>query len=216
MDSVVAEKVERFFERFRLRSYSKGQVLLLADDDSHTIYYLLKGKVKQYEVSYHGDEVIVNVYKPPAFFPMSVAINKTLNPYIFEAETDIEVRQAPAEDVVKFLKSNPDVMFDLLGRLYRGVDGLLARMTRLMSSSAKGRLMFEVLVECKRFGKKQKDNSYLINISESDLGARAGLSRETVSREMHKLTEEKLLKVAMGKITVFDLPEFENKLGTVV
>lgn len=216
MPDEIAAKVEKFFSQYRLRDYPKGQILILSGDDNDYIYYLQKGKVKEYEVSYRGDEVILNVFKPPAFFPMSLAINKAMNPYIYEAETDLQVRQAPAEDVVVFIKDNPDVMYDLLSRLYRGVDGLLARMARLMSSSAKGRLMFEILLECRRFGKNQKDGGCKIAISESDLGARAGLSRETVSREMHKLGKDKLLRVAMGTIVVFDLADFEEKLGKVI
>ena len=216
MEPDVTSKINSFFEKYRLVSYSKGQILILPHDETKQIFYLVSGKVKQYEVSYHGDEVVINVFKPGAFFPMWLAINQTPNPYIFETETDVEIRVAPADEVVAFIKENPDIMFDLLSRVYRGLEGVLARMVRLMSGSAKGRLMFEILVECKRFGKRQKNGSCHITISESDLGARAGLSRETVSREMHKLAAEKLLKVNMGKITIFDMSRFEEKLGKVL
>lgn len=76
-------------------------------------------------------------FKPPAFFPMSLAINNVSNPYIYEADTEVVVRQAPAQDVLEFVKSNPDVMLNLLSRkLYRGTDGLIGRIVQLMSGSA--------------------------------------------------------------------------------
>ena len=43
------------------------------------------------------------------------------------------------------LQANPDVVYDLLTRLYRGLDGLLGRMSQLMAGSAKSRLMYELL-----------------------------------------------------------------------
>lgn len=209
----VSQKIEDFFGQYRLRHYSKGQILILNGDKTDYVYHLLSGKVKQYDVSYRGDEVILNVFKPPAFFPMSLAINKGQNPYIYEAETDIEIRQAPADEVVAFLKLNPDVAFDLLARMYRGVDGLLGRMARLMSSSAKSRLIYELLIEARRFGKEQAGGSTILELNEKDLGARAGLSRETVNRELGKLKKAGLVEVRKADMRLSSLNELEALLG---
>ena len=216
MDESIKQKIDDFFSKYNTRSYSKGQVLILNGDKSEYIYNLVEGRVKQYDVNYRGDEIILNVFKPPAFFPMSLAINNQASPFIFEAETDIKIRQADAKDAVKFLKDNPDVMFDLLSRVYRGTDGLLTRMVHLMAGSAKARLMFEILLSCKRFGDSKSDGSCTITLNESELAARAGLSRETVSREMSKLNSAKLLKLDNGKITVYSLKVFEEKLSKTV
>lgn len=215
MSKDISDKIEAFFNNYRPRKYAKGQILILNGDDTTYVYHLIDGRVKQYDVTYRGDEIILNVFKPPAFFPMSLAINKVPNPYIYEAETDIEIRQAPAGEVVTFLKENPDVLFDLLSRVYKGVDGLLGRMTHLMASSAKGRLMYELLIACRRFG-TENDGSCSMTINEKELAARAGLSRETVSREMNKLIKDKLATLQAGTVTIPDLSAFEEKLGKVI
>lgn len=212
----VSDKIEAFFSQFRVRKYSKGQILILSGDDTDYVYNLVDGRVKQYDVTYRGDEIILNTFKPPAFFPMSLAINKTDNPYIYEAESDIEVRQAPADEVIAFLKANPDVLFDLLSRVYRGVDGLIGRMVHLMASSAKGRLMYELLIECRRFGRNKPDGSCVLEVNEKELGSKAGLSRETVSREMSKLVRDKLVVSKPGLITIKNLDDFQVSLGKVI
>ncbi len=216
MDAHTATQIENFFSNYKIRKYPKGQILILNGDGTDVIYNIVEGRVKQYDVTYRGDEVILNTFKPPAFFPMSLAINKAENPYIYEAETDIEVRQAPSDDVIEFLKSNPEVLFDLLSRVYMGVDGLIGRMAQLMAGSAKGRLMFEIHIECRRFGNVDKDGSCTFTINERSLGARAGLSRETVSREMGKLIDEKLVSFVGGKLTITNLEVFEGKLAKVI
>ena len=212
MASTVTPKIEEFFSHFRLRSYKKGQVLLLNGDNVSYVYHLEEGRVKQYDVTYRGDEVILNIFKPPSFFPMSNAINGGENPFIYEADTDIQVRLAPVKDVVEFVKSNPDVLLDLLSRVYRGTDGLLGRMTHLMASSAKSRLMYELLIEARRFG-KLSGKSCSVKINEKDLGARAGLSRETVSREISKLKNEGLITLSRGGVVVPDMAKFEERVG---
>ena len=213
MDKNVSRKIEKFFAQYKTRRYSKGQVLLLNGDKVDYVYHLLSGIVKQYDVSYRGDEIILNLFKPPAFFPMSVAINRVTNPYIYEAETDVEICQAPANEVVKFIKSNPDVMFDLLSRVFTGVDGLIGRMAQLMASNANHRVVYELILESSRFGTIHDDGSCDLNISEKDLGARAGLSRETVSREINKLKSDKLLTTQKKNIVILDLKGLEKKLN---
>lgn len=216
MKEDVTTKINHFFNQYRSRVYAKGQVLILNGDSTDYIYYLIDGRVKQYDVTYRGDEIILNVFKPPAFFPMSMAINKVTTPYIYEAETDIKVRQAPVDKVIEFVKKNPDVLYDLLSRVYKGTEGLLGRIAHLMSSSAKGRLMYELVIAMRRFGEEQPDGSMELKMSEKDLGARAGLSRETVSREMTKLVKEGLVQVKTGLIIINDINQFETKLGRVI
>ena len=215
MDASIVRIIEEFFKRYPMRKYGKGQILIFSGEGGDVVYNLVSGRVKQYDVTYRGDEIILNVFKPPAFFPMWLAINHSQNAYIFEAETEIVVHQAPSSAVIQFLQANPSVLFDLLSRVYIGVDGLLGRMVHLMAGSAKARLIYELLVACRRFGEKDDNGEWVLVMSESDLGARAGLSRETVSREMKKLVIQDLGRVNRGKIIVDDIAKLEIKLGQV-
>lgn len=216
MDPEVANKIQDYFGQYKLHKYKKGQILIFAGDKPEYIYNLVSGKVKQYDVTYRGDEIILNVFKPMAFFPMSIVINNTDNPYFYEAEEDIEVRQAPIKQTVEFIKSNPDIVFNLLSRVYMGTDGMLGRMAHLMSSTAQSRLIYELVIECRRFGAQNKDGSCTISVNETDLGARSGLSRETINREMRKLKEKGIIEINRNKIVIKDLAELEKKLGKEV
>lgn len=214
MTPQVAKKVEKFFSEYPLRQYSKGELLILADENPKHIYYLVSGLVREYDISYRGDEIVVNVFKHPAFFPMSWAINKTPNRYFFEAYSKVAVREAPPQDALEFIKRNSDVMFDLLGRLYIGVEGMSRRMAHLMGGSAKSRLLFELILEAKRFGKPREDGSYLMVLNESEIASRAGLSRETVSREIRELKKMNLIEVGRKGILLQDIESLEAKLGS--
>lgn len=210
--STVSDKIHEYFSTFPKRTYPKGQIIIFAHEDPTAVYYIVDGKVRNYDHTYRGDEVIVNIFKPPAFFPMSWAINRAPNQYFYRTEESTTVHVVPADKALEFLKSNPDVMFDLLSRLYRGIDGLLGRMVHLMSGTARSRVMYELIIECRRFGKNEKANSYELTVSEVDLAARSGLSRETVSREISKLKEQKLVSSKV-KLVVNDLAELEKMLG---
>lgn len=213
MMSDVAEKIEVFFSKYPERSYPKGQILVFADESPDHIFHLVSGKVRKYDVSYRGDEVIVNIFKPPAFFPMSWAINRTPNKYFYKTEEKTVAHLVPAADALEFIKTNPDVMLDLLSRLYKGMDGLLGRVVHLMAGTARSRLIYELIIECRRFGDKNEGPEYALHVNETDIAARSGLSRETVSREIQKLKSQKLVVMAHGSIVVKNLESLEKLLG---
>lgn len=216
METLISAKIENFFSQYPQRKYNKGQIIIFAHDNPKTVFHIVEGMVKQYDVTYRGDEVILNIFKAPAFFPMSLAINNSENPYTYEAEENSIIRVAPAQEVIDFIKSNPDILFDLMSRVYNGIDGILGRMVHLMASSAKGRLMFEILIACRRHGEELPDGSHIVKINERELGSRTGMSRETVSREMSKLVKEQIVSLHKGVITIKDINLFESKLGKVI
>jgi CRP-like cAMP-binding protein len=216
MPEEIADKIHKTLSQYPKRTYPKGQIIVFADESPSHIFYIVKGKVIKYDVSYRGDEVIVNVFKPPAFFPLSWAINRSKNSYFYKTDDETELHVVPGNDAVKFLKDNPDVMYDLISRIYRGMDGMLARMVQLMSGTAKSRMLYELLIEARRFGEKQKGGSCKLKISEVDLAGRAGLSRETVSREMQGLKDSGLVAITSPFIIITSIEAVERVLGKEV
>jgi len=213
MDTNVAKKIENFFIKFKNIKYKKGEILIRADDDPNGILYLVSGNVCQYAISQKGDEFVVNIFKPISFFPMSWAINDEPNEYFYEALTSVEIYRAPKEKVVDFVKNNPDVLYDLMSRVYKGTDGLLRRMTYLMAGNAYARLLTELIIHAKRFGKKNEKTTRIeIKVSEKELASQAGMTRETVSREMKNLKDKRIVTFDKNVLAINSIEELEKEL----
>lgn len=210
------KKINDFFSQFKKLKYTRGEILVRADDDPQGIYFVLNGEVKMYSISSEGEESVLTIFKESSFFPMSWAITNISNKYYYEALTTLDVIRAPADQVIIFIKQNPDVLYDLLTRVYEGIDGLSERLVYLMSGSAYERLILEILINLKRFGKKIEINnvpSWEIVISEMDLAAQTGLTRETVSRELKILKDKKIVSYQRMKLIVSDLYLLEAELN---
>lgn len=214
MDTALSEKIDAFFGQFKKQLYKKGEILVRADDDPAGIFYLKSGMVKEYAISKKGEEVVVNIFKPHAFFPMSWAVNDMPNGYYFEAVSDTDVIRAPRERVLEFVKQNPDVLYNLLQRVYKGTDGLLTRMVYLMGGSAYDRLITEIIIQAKRFGETNK-TSVSLKVSETDLAAQTGMTRETVSREMKTLKNKGLVVLQRNSLVITSLQKLEDELVEV-
>lgn len=211
MNEQIHTKVDNFFKQFKHQVYKKGEVLIRVDDDPDGVFYLTSGTVKEYAISKKGEELVINVFKPISFFPMSWAINQTPNVYYFEALEDVEIWKAPRDKVVEFIKQNPDILFDLMSRVYKGTDGMLMRMIYLMSGEAYTRVVTELLISAKRFGKTNGKNIEL-HLSEKDLASQTGMARETVSREIKILKDRGLVSFSKGLLSINNIMELEDEL----
>jgi len=209
----VEHKVAGFFAKYPERQFARHQIMVHAGDDPPGVFYLTSGRVSQYDISNSGTEVVVNNFKPPAFFPMSWAINRTPNQYFFEADTEVVARLASADEVVSFLRQEPAVLFDLLSRVYKGTDGLLRKLAHSMGGDARSRLMFELVIAAYRFGKQNEDGSVQLALKEGDLAKHSGLARETVNRLIQGLKNENIVEVNKSGMLIRDVASLETLLG---
>lgn len=211
MEHRIAPKLRSFFSHYTQVTYVPGKLLIAAHEKPQGIFFVEKGMVRQYAVSKDGNEMTLNVYKPDTFFPMSYALNGSFNQHNFEATSETCVRIAPSEEVVTFLKKEPEVLLDLVQRVFAGLDGFFSRVEQLMSGKAQARLVIILLIMAKRFGKSQVDHVRLSQkLTHQDLAAFTGLSRETVSREMIHLKRLKLLDYKSNLVRIFDLTKLEQ------
>jgi CRP/FNR family cyclic AMP-dependent transcriptional regulator len=214
MPSPITKKVYEYFSQYTLRRYRKGQIFIFPGEKAAFVYCLKSGTVKQYAYSYRSDKVVVNVFDPPAYFPLTPLVAGLPIRYFFEAETSVEMYQAPAKETLKFFKSDAEVLFHIVSMVYASVDVVLGRMVQLMTGTAKTRVVYELLTECKKFDHRHGGaHSATVHLNEKDLSARTGLSRETINRQLQKLKALDLIEAKRGSITVSDIEKLEKQLS---
>lgn len=212
MDVSASQKVFNFFKGYKSHLYKKSDIFIQPHTSPAGIFFIESGKVKKYTVSQKGNELTLNLYQEGSFFPMSWVINNTENEYYFEAVTDSLLWCAPREAVLSFVKQEPDVLYDLLSRVYKGADGMTTRMIYHMAGNAYVRLVSEIVIQAKRFGRINTQGAIELATSETELASQAGIARETVSREMKTLKEKGLVTFTKNIICLKQLDKLEEEL----
>lgn len=207
-DKKIVQKLNNFFDQFEKQKFQKGEIIIRAGEPPRGIFYLRRGIIRQYLISEKGDDVTLNLYKPFTFFPLMWAVNNISNNYYYETVTGVDLSVAPKEKVVDFIKKEPSILYDLVIRLYKGMDGLLKRLEYLMSGDAYKKLIIILLISIERFAASDKKSTISIKMTHKDLASQAGISRETVSREMKKLEKRGLISYSRNLITIKNLTTF--------
>lgn len=209
----VAQKVATFFSSYPLQDAKEGTILIQSHEEPTHIFFLEKGIVRSYWISPEGTEVTLNMFKPNTFFPISLAITPLKNIHFYQAATPITYRRAPKELVVQLLQEEPSIAFDLLQRVYRGMEGVWMHIETLITGNAHTKLLMCLHILAKRFG--QKENTTIVipfKLSESDICMYAGISRETASRKLQKLKEEGIISLEKGLLHIKDMAYIESAL----
>lgn len=195
MDNSQDEKLRVFFKNKKKLLFKKGETVLSASFQPLGAYFLEEGYIKDSVISDSGQEFTLFIFKPGDVFPYNFVFNNIPNAHSFQAMTACTVFICPQDSFLKFIKSNPDVLFMMMQRILVRLRGIMIRMEHLVFGTAEAKIasIFSILSE--RFGeKKSKGIKILIPLSHKDIAELVGITRETASIEIQKLEKKEIIK----------------------
>ncbi len=206
--------VEEFFAHYSFVLYKKGETIIRAEDQPPGVFYLKKGFVRMSLLSEKGEFLILHIFKPGSFFPMTWVVNNTPNRYYFEALTVAELYRAPKQDVLAFLSRHPEVLFDVGGRILAGVSGMLARLEQLVLENAYAKTLLLLLYYARQFGTKTHGSVTLtVPLTHREVAAWIGTTRETASLQIEALKHKRVISYKGRQLVINDVAKLEEELG---
>ena len=203
MDQAIQKRLSDFFSNYKLIIFKKGHIIYRPEDPITNIYFLKKGLVKQYIISEDGDEVVINLFRPNSFIPIMTVLSETPNRHFFESQEETAAYSAPTSGVINFIKSEPEVLFDLTTRFAKAINGLSLKFEEAVTKDASDKILSLISYLSEKFG-KQTDKGSLINLplTHQEVANLTGLTRETASRTLEKLMKDGLIINSNHQITL--------------
>jgi CRP/FNR family cyclic AMP-dependent transcriptional regulator len=189
-------------ERAGLRTYPKQAIIVSEGDETDSLYVVLSGRVKIYLADEHGKELILAIKGPGQYFgemvldgePRSASV-MTLEPSQFAILSRADFRA--------FLVTHAEVALQLIHNLIRVARGLNHSVRNLAMLDVYGRvarILLDLAVE--------RDGKLVIpeRLTQKDIAARVGASREMINRILRDLTAGGYVSVQAGRITINKAP----------
>lgn len=206
------QRLNQFFSSFGTTTFKKGDIILSPGENSSSVFYINKGFVKAYRISEEGEELTLVILKQNDFFPMTCGINNFPNSHYFESLTPLEVFKAPQDLFLQFIKTNPEIFFELTDDILDRFGGLLTRMEYLVVSCAYTKVASTLLVCAKSFGERLGPDVVLsVPLTHKDIATLAGITRETTCLEMKKLEQKGLISRSGRLFVVKDIKKLEEE-----
>jgi CRP/FNR family transcriptional regulator len=187
------EKWRTFLSGFTKKSFSRGEIILMEGEIPEYIYLINEGSVRTFSIDSEGEEHPVSFDTKDEIFPIGWALGiLEQTQFLYQAFTDCEVILIPKEDFCEYIKENPEIGYELYETLAKRLIGLQARIHALQQKLSKDKIILTLLFMAERFGSKLKSDQEKslieIPLTHQELSSFIGLTRETTSIELKKLS----------------------------
>lgn len=185
-----------FLERFPIKKFTRGDIVLHQDAEPSCVYFIKSGIIKSYNLTSKGEEKPIELSTHLDVFPIGWFMNIiTHAQYYYEAITDSEVFCIPKNELTTYLRNNSESMFQMLTRQVERSTHTQLRLNALEHSKAYDKVVSTLHYFALRFGRDVARDTVKIPLplTQQDVANFTGLTRETVSAEFKKLTDQQIL-----------------------
>jgi CRP-like cAMP-binding protein len=204
-------ELQEFVESYPASEYTQTRTIVTPFKSSNYVYYVVAGKVIQYDIAENGTNITLNVFGSGAIVSLYLVLTEKSNDYYYETQGKTILRAIPKKEFYDFLSNKPQLAFELLKRVISGSDGLMKRLSIHMQGDASKRILIELLIESRRFC-STSDDSATITSTVKELASRCGMARETVSRQFAILSKMNLLEKSDSTIFIPSISKLEQML----
>jgi CRP/FNR family transcriptional regulator, cyclic AMP receptor protein len=189
---------------FVARAYRKNQVIFLEEETGNYMYLVLSGKVKVAKAGASGKETILAIHRTGDFFGEMALLDGKTAPATVSAMEDSKIMSISGADFHKYLLHNQKVMLQIIQVLCARLRQVWQTQS-LSSSTADARIRMGVYQLAKRHGIRDAHGTIIdLKITHQELAEMVGTSRETVTRALTKLREQRIIEIDQRRITLID------------
>lgn len=178
----------------------KKEIFFYEDQEGENIYFLVSGHVKLYKTNDEGKEAIIHFVKPGELFAEIILHLKSRYPVTAETISDSVALSINSKKLYQLIKEDPDISMKLIGMMAQRIKYFLNMIENLTLTDARSRLLryLKILAD------KNKDNIISLPASKGDIAILLGITPETFSRLLKKLSEENIIRVDGKKIELLE------------
>ncbi|MDB5164208.1 MAG: Transcriptional regulatory protein [Candidatus Saccharibacteria bacterium] len=190
------QTLSEFLKQFRVRTFQKGEIILVEGEVPPSAYVVKKGVVKTYNLTAEGQEKPISFDVEYEVFPIGWVFSKIpATQYFYEAFTDCEIFLVPREAYVDYISGNPKATTHLLDDMIDRHLQFQMRVNALEQSKAAHKVINTLHYLCLGFGTEIKPDTVRVDLplTQQDLANYMGLTRETTGIELKKLEKQGII-----------------------
>ena len=183
-------------------------------DTGSQLYVVIDGRLKALTTSPEGDDVVFNVMGPGEVFGEVALLSEFPRSATVRAIERCELLVLDRRDFLAFLKRNPDVAVRMLTVLAERLARISEFVEDVQFLNLPVRLAKKLAVFAERYGHPGKSGAVKIDLklSQEEWGDLVGTTRESINKQMRAWSDEGLIQIDAGLVTLLR-PEAIERLA---
>lgn len=210
---VPSGQLEGLGRYIHLRRLPRTEILYRTDDPATNLYVLASGCLKLSTPGPEGDEVLLGLVRPYALLGEAAVFNSRRHTATAIALVESEVIGINANAFVDFVRHHPEVALRLLESFSHQLQRAQERMEDIAFLDVPARVAKRLIELALEFGEKTAQG-YLITLrlTQSELAALVGASRESVNKALRLFAEKGLLRSERRGLLITDLAALQRRI----
>lgn len=193
-----------------LKEFKKNYIILHEQDTNAFMYIVVQGKVKIYQITEEGKEMILSVHSTGEFFGELSLIDGKTDPATVAAMEPSLIAVISRDDFYSLLYSQKKILENLLELLCSRLRESWKKIQMLNFNDASQRIKMLLIMLAEDHGEKTQEGTTLrIKLIHQNIADMTGLTRETVTRVLDKWKKNSEITVTKDKFIRLN-PEFES------
>jgi CRP-like cAMP-binding protein len=183
-------------------------------DAGAQLYVVIDGRLKALTTSPEGDEVVFNVMGPGEVFGDMALLSERPRSATVRAIDRCELLVLDRRDFLAFVKRSPDVAVRMLTMLVERLARVSEFVEDVQFLNLPVRLAKKLVLFSERYGRDETGGAVKIDLklSQEEWGDLVGTTRESVNKQMRAWSDEGLIRIDAGYITLLR-PEAIERLA---
>jgi CRP/FNR family transcriptional regulator len=208
--SLTDEELYEVSPKVMLKEFKKRQIILREQDTNSYMYIVIEGKVKIYQITKEGKEMILSMHGTGDFFGELSLIDGKTDPATVAATEHSQVAVLSRNDFYFLLHSQKKILENLLELMCTRLRESWKRIQMLNFNDASQRIKMLMLMLAENYGEKTAKGTTLgIKLIHQNIADMTGLTRETVTRVLDKWKKNGEITITKDKWIHLN-PEFES------
>jgi len=195
------------------RSADRGELILMEDEPTQTVYFVVTGVVKAFKTSAEGKEQILCILRPGDSFNDVSVFDGGPNPVSAIAMSRVRLYGISKADMETLLREHPGIALNIIKVLAGKVRHFVSLVEDLSFRHVTGRVAKLLLEYATNGSEEGKGKSPRPRLTQQDMAAMVGTAREVVGRSLKALEEERAIRMDRHRIAIVNREVLEERSG---
>jgi CRP-like cAMP-binding protein len=195
----------------RRRRYDAGQVIIAQAEVLRGLYAVCDGEVEVYEVLADGRRYIRRLATAGQVFGFLSVFDGRGSHHAYVAHGRADVAFVPSRALFPVIRAQPDLWFTVVREMAEFQRQMLSSIKEFVFDDTRSRLLRTLRAHARTHGiADEKGGGILLRVTQEELAALLGVSRQTVSKELKALAAGGLLSIEYARLRLW------NRVGLLV
>lgn len=183
--SLTEDEMSKISNEATIHTFKRGDVVFSQDEKASHLYIVCKGKMKVKKYTVDGKEQILYILSEGDFIGAFNLLKEDRFEFTAEAIEETEISMVSKEAFKNILIKNPEITIKVLEKAYERIQKVESLVDRLGTSNVDAKVAGLLLNLEHNFGHKTAEGTLLkLSINREEMGAYAGIARETMTRKL--------------------------------